>query len=120
MSRQTASLEQNEQGTLVQDARPQGSVLDIVLVLTRYSQLIFKVAGSIIVISILVALLIPNSYTATERLLPPKQNQSMASLLLGQQGSFASSAADTLGIHDPNDMYVAMLKSDTISLRLIK
>jgi tyrosine-protein kinase Etk/Wzc len=101
-------------------AASNASILDIVLVLVRYRRAFLRVTLPIIVLAVVVAVLIPNSYTGVERLMPPKQSTSMATMLLGQLGSFASSAADTLGIHDPNDMYVAMLKSDTIGNRLIK
>jgi uncharacterized protein involved in exopolysaccharide biosynthesis len=50
-------------------------------------------------------------YTATTRILPPQQSQSLASAMLGQLGPLAGLAGRDLGLKNPNDLYVAMLES---------
>jgi tyrosine-protein kinase Etk/Wzc len=61
-----------------------------------------------------VALLMPNVYTGTARILPPQQSQSSASALLGQLGGLAGLAGGSMGIKNPTDIYLAMLKSRTL------
>jgi uncharacterized protein involved in exopolysaccharide biosynthesis len=51
-------------------------------------------------------------------LLPPQQ-QSASMALLSQLGGSASLAAGMAGLKNPNDLYVAMLKSRTVADRLI-
>ncbi|MBV8674998.1 MAG: chain length determinant family protein, partial [Acidobacteriaceae bacterium] len=71
-------------------------------------------------------LLLPNRYTATATLLPPQQGSSMSSLLAGQLGSLgnlggmASLATGGLGLKNPNDLYVAMLKSRTVEDAMVR
>jgi tyrosine-protein kinase Etk/Wzc len=63
------------------------------------------------------ALVLPVRYTARVTLLPPQQNSSMAGMLssqLGNIGGIASLAGGSLGLKNPNDMYVGMLKSETV------
>ncbi|MFN7751337.1 MAG: Wzz/FepE/Etk N-terminal domain-containing protein, partial [Pseudomonadota bacterium] len=68
-----------------------------------------------------IALLMPNYYTATAQILPPQQNSSSASALLGQLGGLAAAAGGNIaGIRNPNDLYVGMLKSRTVADRLIE
>src|SRR6202021_4032566 len=58
------------------------------------------------------------SYTAKTILLPPQQNSSVSSLLMSQLGGLGSVAAlaggSAFGIKNPNEMYVGMLKSETV------
>lgn len=68
-----------------------------------------------------VTLLMPNYYKATARILPPQQNSSNASALLGQLGGLAAAAGGSIGgIRNPTDLYVGMLKSRTVADRLIE
>jgi uncharacterized protein involved in exopolysaccharide biosynthesis len=64
-----------------------------------------------------ITLLIPNGYTATTSLLPPQQNSSAGAGLLSQLGgltSLASMAGANLSLKNPNDLQVALLKSQTV------
>jgi tyrosine-protein kinase Etk/Wzc len=62
----------------------------------------------------------PNYYAAVTKILPPQQNQSNAALALAQLGPAAGVAGASLGIKNPNDLYVGMLKSRTVADRLIE
>ncbi len=66
-------------------------------------------------VSVGVALNMHNNYTATARILPPQQGQSSATAMLGQLGSFAGAAGGALDIKDPNDLYIGMMKSRTLT-----
>jgi uncharacterized protein involved in exopolysaccharide biosynthesis len=74
-------------------------------------------------LSIAISLILPKSYTATLTLLPPQQNSSLSSMLssqLGSIGGVASLAGNTLGLKNPNDTLVAMLKSRTVEDAMVK
>jgi len=62
----------------------------------------------------------PNIYTGSAKILPPQQSQSAAGALLGQLGGLAGMAGSSLGIKNPNDLYVAMLKSRNIMEKIAK
>ncbi len=73
-----------------------------------------------------VAFLLPVRYEAKIVLLPPAQNTSLGSALLGQLGnmgalgSLASLAGGNLGIKNPSDMYVALITSRTVEDAMIQ
>jgi tyrosine-protein kinase Etk/Wzc len=106
-----ASQEEEEQNTT--------SLLDIVLVLAQNKKLLFFVPLVAGVLGILISILLPNIYLAQTKVLPPQQSQSSASAMLSQLGGLAGGAGAALGIKNPNDLYVAMLRSRSISDRLI-
>ncbi len=65
----------------------------------------------------------PSSYTATTIILPPQQNSSIGSALLNQVGgssALASLAGSSLGIKNPNDMYVALFRSRSVEDDLVQ
>jgi uncharacterized protein involved in exopolysaccharide biosynthesis len=60
-------------------------------------------------------------YTGTASIMPPQQQQSSVSALLGQLGPLASAATGgNLGLKTPGDLYVAILSSRTIADGLIR
>lgn len=78
-------------------------------VLVLRAGLITAVAGSV------TALLLPNIFTATVVLMPPQQGSSVGNALLAQLGSMASLAgAGGLGVKNPNDLQISLLKSETV------
>ena len=66
-----------------------------------------------------ISLLLPNIYTGTAKILPPQQNQSSASALLGQLGGLAGLTGGAMGIKSPSDSYIAMLKSRTLNEKIV-
>ena len=109
-----------ERGTapvFTEPAEDEISLLDIVIVIVQYRRLILKIAAYTVVIGVIVSLLLPIRYTATTSILPPQQTSSAASALMAQLGSLssvASLAGGSLGLKNPNDLQVAMLKSRTV------
>jgi tyrosine-protein kinase Etk/Wzc len=80
------------------------------------------VLGSVFVsgiIAAVVSLFLPAIYTSTTKIMPPQQSQSVATAVLGQLGPLAGMAGKDLGIKNPADIYVAMLRSRTIGDALI-
>lgn len=99
------------------------SLLDLLIVLAERKRLIFYCTAGFAIVSLIVSLIWPKSYTATAVLLPPRQSSSMGSMLtaeLGSLGGMAALAGSSLGIKNPNDMYVGMLKSQTVEDAMVK
>jgi uncharacterized protein involved in exopolysaccharide biosynthesis len=99
------------------------SVLDLMIVLAERKRLIFYWAAAFAVVSVLISLVWPKSYTATAILMPPRQGSSIGSLLseeLGSLGGMAALAGGGLGIKNSNDMYIGMLKSQTVEDAMVK
>lgn len=69
-----------------------------------------------------IAFLLPPSYLATTRLLPPQQNQSLASMFLGSQAAMplAMMAQKDFGLKNPVDLYIGLLNSRSVQDGLIE
>src|SRR5437588_1804371 len=97
------------------------TLLDLYLPLAQNRRLIGKVTGIFALVALVVSLLMPNQYKAVTKILPPQQPQSSLSSMMGQLGALAglSAGRDMLGLKNPADLYVAILKSRTIADVLI-
>ena len=99
------------------------SLIDLLIVLAEQRRMILYVAVSFFVLSVILSLLLPKKYTATVTLLPPQQSSSISSAVvsqLGNLGGMAALAGNSLGIKNPNEMYVAMFKSRTVEDAMVK
>ncbi|MFS2214269.1 GumC family protein [Telluria sp. Tellsp104] len=95
------------------------SVIDVIVVLSKYRKLIVGLPVAIAVLTALISLLVPDVYKASTKLLPPQQAQSSATALLSQLTGMAGGAAGVPGLKSPGDLYVGMLESRTIADKLI-
>jgi len=96
------------------------SLLDLLIVLAKHKWLILGLPFVAAILAVIYSLLLPNIYTGTTKILPPQQSQSTAAAMLGQLGGLAGIAGQSLGIKNPNDLYIGMLKSRTVADNLIK
>jgi tyrosine-protein kinase Etk/Wzc len=100
------------------------SLLDLLIVLAERKRLILWVTVVFGIIAIIVSLILPPRYTAFVTLLPPQQNSSVAAAMASQLGgagsSLASLAGGSLGLKNPNDIFVGMLKSRTVEDAMIE
>lgn len=108
----------------VQAAKPgdEISLLKLLVALVERRRLIIWITGICAVVAVIVSLLLPKRYTATVILLPPQQSSSMAAILssqLSSLGGAAELAGSSLGLKNPNDMFVAMLKSRTVEEAMV-
>lgn len=110
-------------GGLIQE-KAEISLLDLLILLAERKKIIGLVTGSFAVIAIIVSLVLPKQYTAMVTLLPPQQQSPSGNLALASQfgnlGGMAALAGSSLGIKNPNDMYVAMLKSRTVEDAMVQ
>lgn len=98
-------------------------MFDSMIALAKRRRFIFWFTGVAAVLTIIIALLLPNRYTAETLVMPPAQNSSLGSALLGQfagGGSLAAIAGAGLGIRNPADMYVSLFRSRTVEEDVIR
>ena len=98
------------------------SLLDLLIVLALHGRDLLAGTVAAAALAAVVSFFLPNRFTATTIILPPQQNTSSAVALLGQLGSanpLASLAGSGLGLKNPNDLQVAMLKSRTVEDAMI-
>jgi capsule polysaccharide export protein KpsE/RkpR len=90
--------------------------LPLLQVAMKWKKLVWITVVTIIVPACVVALLLPNHYTATVVLLPPQQGGPAGAAMMAQLSNLGAmaSAAGNLGIKNPNDQQVALLKSRTV------
>ncbi len=99
------------------------SLLDLLIVLAERKRVILLVTAVFAILAIVISFLLPVRYTATVTLLPPQQSSSMGAALasqLGNLGGMAALAGGSLGLKNPNDMFVAMLKSRTVEDAMVQ
>ena len=74
-------------------------------------------------IGLIVSLVMPYRYTASTAILPPQQGSSVGAALMSQLGSLGTVASlatgGSVGLKNPNDLQVAMLKSRTVEDAMI-
>ncbi len=99
------------------------SLLDLLTAIGRKKRIVAITVATFVVIGLLLAFLLPKKYTAETTLLPPQHQNSLSSMLssqLGGLGAVASLAGGGLGLKNPNDMYVAMFRSQTVEDAMIR
>jgi uncharacterized protein involved in exopolysaccharide biosynthesis len=98
------------------------SLLPILRMAFKRKRMIGIAALAIALLVSAVALLLPDRYTATVVILPPQQGGSAGAAMIAQLGSMGAAAGmgpGALGIKNPNDMHVALLKSRTVENAMV-
>jgi len=90
------------------------SLLDIALFLAENWKTLVIVPLAAGLVALGISYLIPPSYTAVTRILPPVQQQSTSAALAAQLGALAGLAGPAAGLRNPADQYVALLKSRSV------
>lgn len=67
-----------------------------------------------------ISFLVPPTFTASTKFLPPQQQQSAAASMLASLGALGGLAGAATGIKNPNDQYVAFMKSNAVEDTLIQ
>ena len=118
---------ENSQETPASQSPPaddEGGLLDLLIVLAKHKRVVLGVPFVAAVAAAIVSLFLPNMYTGTTKILPPQQSASAASALLNQLGGafgglLGAAGGAALGVRNPNDLYIGMLKSRTVADNLI-
>ena len=99
------------------------SLLEVLVILVRHKRLVFVFPFACAVVAALISLALHNVYTGTARILPPQSGVSpLATALLGDITGLkggSSSIGQALGLKNPSDLYVGILRSRTIADALI-
>lgn len=110
---QTAAHEQLKKGS------DEIGLFDVLIVLARHKKRLLLLPLVAAVLSAGISMVMPNVYEASTTLLPPQQGQSSAAALLSQLGGLASMGGAAGGLKSSNDIYIGMLKSQTVANKLI-
>jgi tyrosine-protein kinase Etk/Wzc len=105
-------------------AAPSGiefDLLDLLLVMAERKKTIILATVIGLLLAAGLVMLVHPAFTAKVTIMPPQQGQSSAALI-SQLGSLASltGLGSGSGVKDPNDLYLAILQSDTLEDGLIK
>jgi uncharacterized protein involved in exopolysaccharide biosynthesis len=108
---------------IAEAGREEISLLEVLVILVRHKRLVFVFPFACAVAAALISLALHNVYTGTARILPPQSGMSpLATALLGDITGLkggASSIGQALGLKNPSDLYVGILRSRTIADALI-
>ena len=119
---QTEPIAYKENGDLSQ-TEAKVSLLDILVLLAGRKRFLVRFVLGAAVLGTVVAFLLPVRYEAKVTLLPPSQNSSVGSSLLGQLGNLGSlgslASLTGLSMKNPADMYLAFLTSRTVEDAMI-
>lgn len=97
------------------------SLLDLALTVAENLRLLILAPLAVGLAALAYSYTITPTFTATTLLLPPQQQQSASSILAQQLGALgALGGAATAGLRNPNDQYLALMKSRAIEDRLIE
>lgn len=100
-----------------------GSFMDVLILLAERRRTVLFATLACAVLSAIIAFLLPNEYTSTVLVLPPQQSSSLATQFLSAMGNMsplAELAGSGLGLKNTNDMYVGMLKSETVEDAMVQ
>jgi tyrosine-protein kinase Etk/Wzc len=90
------------------------SLLDLLLLLTRQKRLIAQFIAGGAALGLLISFCMPNVYTARTTLLPPQQQNSLMSNVLGQLGPMSALAGKD-PIRNSSELMITILQSRTVS-----
>lgn len=98
------------------------NLLELLLMLAKNKGMIMKLTLAAAMLAIALTLMLDNIYTATAKALPPQPNQSSSSnaIMLAQLGGLPSGAGAALGLKNPIDIYLAMLKSRNVREKIVQ
>lgn len=105
--------------TVANEATDEVSLLDILIVLAKHKRMIAQVTAGATLLAVIVSFILPKMFTASTRILPPQQTQSSAVAMLAQLNPLAAGLGKDLGLKNPSDLFVTMLKSRTVEDNLI-
>lgn len=90
------------------------SLLDYLLVIAKHKKMIFLTTFGATVIAAIITLLMPSIYTARAMIIPSDDDKGAMSSLMAQLGGLAGLAGGAVGAKSTGDLYVTMLKSETL------
>lgn len=110
--------------TTTDDSQPRANageltLLDLVAACVKHRRLFIVAPGALVLITLLVVLLIPKTYTARTTIMPPQQNQSNALAIVGQISGLGGFAQSALGLKNPSEIFASILRSRSVADAII-
>lgn len=99
------------------------SILDVLLAIGPYRRMILAITIGVGILGLAAAWIMRPSFTSRTIILPPRQHTSLAGNMMSELnnlGVMSGLVNSSLGIKNEVDLYVALLKSDTIADDLIR
>jgi uncharacterized protein involved in exopolysaccharide biosynthesis len=102
------------------------SLIEVLTQLARRKHLIAKGAAVGMLVGVFLSLVLPVRYTAVTALMPPQQTPSTATMLMNQlttgggASPLAALAGGSMGLKNPNDIYIGLLNSRPIADAIIR
>ena len=102
------------------------SLIEVLTQLARRKHLIAKGAAVGMLVGVFLSLVLPVRYTAVTTLMPPQQTPSTATVLMNQlttgggASPLAALAGGSMGLKNPNDIYIGLLNSRPIADAIIR
>jgi tyrosine-protein kinase Etk/Wzc len=100
--------------SLPQQEHPSSGFVVFRQIITRHARMILAITALSFVTAVVVALLLPSVYCARAMLLPAQEEKGMMNAMLSQMGGLVALAGGALGGGSTSDIYVGMLKSETV------
>ena len=100
------------------DAEPL-NLIDVLAIFARQRKIMVVVPILTMIAALVAAVLMKPFFVSTAVILPPQQATSAASMMLSQLGGLSAAAGGLAGLKNPNDIYIGMLQSRSISDQLI-
>jgi uncharacterized protein involved in exopolysaccharide biosynthesis len=96
------------------------NIPELLATLARHKKMIGGITAGAAVVSLVIGLLMTPIFRAETKIIPPQQgSSSLAAQLLNQMGGFANLASSAVGIKNPNEMYIGILRSRTVYDKII-
>lgn len=104
------------------DAAPDDeiSLIDLAIALGEEKKTLFAIPAITTTLAIVVSLLMTPIFTAKTVMMPPQQQQSGAASALASLGGLAGLAGAAAGIKSPDEMYIALMQSESMQNALIE
>lgn len=104
----------------IQSTTTEQSMIDYVEIVARKWRLIVTITVTSAILSAVITLVLPKTYSSTALILPPQQDMNLMGMMLGGNVSGLSSlAGNMLGLGTPADQYASILESNRISDAII-
>lgn len=101
------------------EPQPEFTLVDLLTAVGEEKAVIAGMALLAGIVGLAVALLLPVTYTAKTTLLPPQQSQSASAGMAASLGALAATTGIAAAFKTPEELYVGLLKTDTVANALI-
>jgi tyrosine-protein kinase Etk/Wzc len=94
-------------------------LLDLLTILAAHKKLVIALPLLGAAAALTASLVMAPTFTSTAKVMPPQQQNSGMTAMLGQLGGLAGAAGGLAGLKNPADLYVGLLESRTVADSLI-